>query len=118
MERGAITIGAFDGGKLAAIGVLTPSIRPMMAQLAYLHVSAPYRRKGIASEIARKLLAYARAVGSRRVYVSATPSQSAVGFYRSFGFEVTEEPLQELLELEPDDIHMILELEWEKPVVN
>ena len=116
MERGAIAIGGFDGRTLAAIGVLTPNIRPGMAQLAYLHVSAPYRRGGIASEIARRLLAHARAVGSRRVYVSATPSQSAVGFYRFFGFEFTEEPLAELLELEPVDIHMILELEEEEPV--
>jgi ribosomal protein S18 acetylase RimI-like enzyme len=111
MAKGAISVGAFDDETLAAIGVLTPEIRPALAQLAYLHVSAAYRRRGIGSAITRQLLEHARAQGSKWVYVSATPSESAVGFYKSFGFDLVEEPLPELHELEPDDIHMILELE-------
>jgi ribosomal protein S18 acetylase RimI-like enzyme len=81
-----------------------------MAQLAYLHVSAPYRRLGIASRITSRLLALARESGATRVYVSATPSQSAVEFYRGVGFEPVSEPLPDLYALEPKDIHMILEL--------
>jgi hypothetical protein len=50
-------------------------------------------------------------LGSKRIYVSAVPSESAVGFYKSFGFDLVAEPLSELYELEPDDIHMILELD-------
>jgi ribosomal protein S18 acetylase RimI-like enzyme len=110
LEAGASALGAFDGERLVGIGVVTPEIRPRMAQLAYLHVSAPYRRTGIASEIAGRLLAIARERGATHVYVSSTPSQSAVGFYRRLGFEPTREPLPELYALEPDDIHMILEL--------
>ena len=41
--------------------------------------------------------------------MSSTPSESAVGFYRSRGFRLTS-PLPELFELEPEDIHLILEL--------
>lgn len=48
----------------------------------------------------------ARATGAEQIYVSATPSQSAVGIYMRFGFEPVEDPLPELYELEPDDIHM------------
>jgi hypothetical protein len=55
----------------------------------------------------------ARREGARRVYVSATPSGSAVGFYRSQGFALTRDPVPELLALEPEDIHMIKELEAE-----
>jgi N-acetylglutamate synthase-like GNAT family acetyltransferase len=58
----------------------------------------------------RRLLALARELGAIRVYVSATPSQSAVEFYRGLGFELVSEPLPELYALEPEDIHMILEL--------
>ena len=111
MARGAISIGAFDRQELVAIGIVTPNIRQGMAQLAYLHVSAAYRRRGIASALTGQLLQHDRVLGSKRVYVSATPSESAVCFYHSFGFDVVQNPLPELLELEPDDIHMILELE-------
>jgi ribosomal protein S18 acetylase RimI-like enzyme len=116
MGRDAIAIGAFEGEALVAIGVLTPNIRPEMDQFSYLHVSASHRRKGIASAITRHLFEHTLARRSKRVYVSATPSQSAVGFYKSFGFDLVEEPLPELYGLEPDDIHMILELEDEEKV--
>jgi N-acetylglutamate synthase-like GNAT family acetyltransferase len=106
-----VAIGAFDNEMLVGIGILTPNIRPGMAQLAFLHVSAAWRRMGIASAITRQLLQHARAQGLKRAYVSATPSESAVGFYRSFGFDLVEEPLRELYELEPEDIHMVLELD-------
>ena len=111
MARNAIVIGGFDVEALIAIGILTPNIRPEMAQLAFLHVSREYRRKGIGAAITRQLLEQARALGSKRVYVSAVPSESAGGFYKSFGFDLIAEPLPELYELEPDDIHMVLELD-------
>jgi hypothetical protein len=38
--------------------------------------------------------------------VSATPSTNTVHFYLGRGFEPTAEPLPELFELEPEDIHM------------
>ena len=111
MARNAVSIGAFDDETLAAIGILTPKIRPAMAQLAYLHVSRMYRRRGIGTAITRRLLEHASAQGSKRVYVSALPSESAIGFYKSFGFDLIAEPLSELHELEPDDVHMVLELD-------
>jgi ribosomal protein S18 acetylase RimI-like enzyme len=111
LGRGALAIGAFDEGALVAVGLLTPDIRPGTAQLSYLHVSASHRRMGIATALVRQLLEIAQAHGSKRVYVSATPSGSAVGFYKSLGFDLVESPLPELYEQEPDDIHMILDLE-------
>jgi hypothetical protein len=38
--------------------------------------------------------------------VSATPSENTVGFYRGRGFAPMAEPLAELLEREPEDVHM------------
>lgn len=108
LAAGAAMIGAFDGDALVGIGLITPEVRPGLAQLAFLHVSARYRRKGIASSIAQRLLDAARQSGADRVYVSATPTQSAVRFYQSLGFTLAAEPLPELYALEPEDIHMIL----------
>lgn len=110
LAAGATMVGAFHASKLVGVGVITPEVRPGMAQLAYLHVSNGYRRQGIASSIAQRLLAVARDLDARRLYVSATPTQSAVGFYRSLGFRPVAEPLPELFELEPEDVHMILDL--------
>jgi GNAT superfamily N-acetyltransferase len=107
LERGGGMLGAFDGERLAGIAVLTPEVRPRLAQLAYLHVSRGYRRQGIASRLVEEVIAQARREGAERLYVSATPSESAVGFYLEQGFAPVKEPLPELFELEPEDIHMV-----------
>jgi ribosomal protein S18 acetylase RimI-like enzyme len=111
LERGGIMKGAVFDDLLIGVGILQPDIRPSMDQLAFLHVSREYRRQGIASEIARDLCHLARERGAKSVYVSATPSESAVSFYRNHGFEPVTDPIPELYALEPEDIHMILELE-------
>jgi N-acetylglutamate synthase-like GNAT family acetyltransferase len=73
-------------------------------------VSRSQRRKGIASLLTEEVARLARADGASRLYVSATPSVSTVEFYRSRGFELTDEPNEELFALEPDDIHMVRRL--------
>ena len=42
LASGAVALGAFDGERLAGIGVLFPHLRRGIAQLAYLHVSNGY----------------------------------------------------------------------------
>ena len=113
LKAGGQMVGAFDGGGLVGIGVVTPEIWLGMAQLAFLHVSRSYRRQGIAARLSDEMLNFARATGAERIYVSATPSGSAVSFYQSQGFSPVDEPLAELYELEPADIHMIRNLETE-----
>jgi GNAT superfamily N-acetyltransferase len=110
LDRGGRMLGAFDGEKLVGVGIITPEIRPALAQLSYLHVSAGYRRAGIAGRIVRTLIAWAADRGAQQIYVSATPSESAINFYLALGFSPTNEPVPELFELEPDDIHMIKNL--------
>lgn len=110
LEQGGTLVGAFDGETLAGIAIYRPHLEEGVADLAVLHVSRSYRRKGIASQLVEEVARLSRADGARRLYVSATPSDSAVGFYRSRGFEPTNEPNQAMLALEPDDIHMIRDL--------
>jgi GNAT superfamily N-acetyltransferase len=100
-------IGAFDEEKLVGVGLLTPEVRPGVAQLAYLHISSGYRRSGIAARIVHSLIDWACSEGAKKIYVSATPTESAVGFYQSEGFFPVIEPLPQLFELEPEDIHMV-----------
>jgi ribosomal protein S18 acetylase RimI-like enzyme len=110
LQAGGCMIGAFHGGKLVGFGLLRMEIRPGVAQLTYLQVSNRYRRRGIATHLTTEIIQTAQGYGAQRIYVSATPSGSAVGFYLSQGFEPVEQPLPELLELEPEDIHMLKEL--------
>ena len=110
LERNGRMYGAFHDQKLVGIGIIQPDVAAGTAQLAYLHVSNGYRQKGIGNRIVEELIAEARRTGAVKMYVSATPSGSAVNFYMSQGFQPTATPIPELFELEPDDIHMLMEL--------
>jgi ribosomal protein S18 acetylase RimI-like enzyme len=107
LERGGTLIGAFDAAALAGFAIYRPRLTQEMANLAVLHVSRSYRRQGVASLLTGEVMRLARADGARHLYVSATPSGTAVAFYRSHGFEPTDQPNAELFALEPDDIHMV-----------
>jgi ribosomal protein S18 acetylase RimI-like enzyme len=110
LEQGGTMFGALDGSLLVGLAIYRPQLTARMAQLAVLHVSNGYRRRGIATRLTAECIRLARRDGATELYVSATPSQSAVGFYRSQGFRLVEEPHPELYALEPEDIHMIMTL--------
>jgi ribosomal protein S18 acetylase RimI-like enzyme len=110
LDQGGTLVGAFDADTLAGVAIYRPHLTPGVANLAVLHVSRSHRRAGVASLLTDEVARLARAGGAQRLYVSATPSDSAVGFYRSYGFEPTGEPNEAMFALEPDDIHMILAL--------
>ena len=106
VDTGGISIGAFASGQLVGIGVVVPHLRPGIAQLAYLHVSAPSRATGVGSRLSEQLEQIARTAGDSEMVVSATPSENTVRFYIGRGFQPTAEPLAELFEREPEDVHM------------
>ena len=110
LVRGGTLLGAFEGERLAGLAIYRPELEEGVADLAVLHVSRPYRRKGVAFLLTGEVARLARADGATRLYVSATPTSSAIGFYRRFGFVPTDAPNAEMHALEPEDIHMILEL--------
>jgi len=115
LETGATAIGAFAGDRLAGIAIYQPEVEESMGQLALMHVSREFRRRGIAARLFEDVLRLSQTAGDARLYVSATPSGSAVGFYLSRGFRPTATPHPELLAEEPEDIHMILELADTEP---
>ncbi|HEV7763198.1 MAG TPA: GNAT family N-acetyltransferase [Acidimicrobiales bacterium] len=106
VDGGGIALGAFAGGRLVGVGAVVAHLRPGIAQLAYLHVSAPSRATGIGSCLSGQLEQIARTAGDSDMVVSATPSGNTVRFYLGRGFQPMAEPLAELFELEPDDVHM------------
>jgi ribosomal protein S18 acetylase RimI-like enzyme len=106
LEAGAEGVVALDGDRLVGIGLVTPGVRPGVAQLAFLYVSNGHRGTGIGGTLTRELERIARGADGETIVVSATPSAATVRFYLGQGFTPMAHPLPELYELEPDDVHM------------
>jgi GNAT superfamily N-acetyltransferase len=106
LTAGGTAIGAFAAERLVAIGIVVPHVRPGIAQLAYLHVSDGFRGEGIGVRLTAALERIARDAGDDAMVVSATPSANTVSFYLGRGFAPTAAPLPELLEMEPEDVHL------------
>ena len=103
-------LGAFINRQLIGIGVIRHNITPSVAQLAYLHVSRQERRNGVGRSLFSQLVTMAIQHGAQELYVSATPSESAIGFYLEMGFSPTDRIIEDLYNLEPEDIHMRMSL--------
>jgi GNAT superfamily N-acetyltransferase len=106
LDLGGIALGALVDDRMVGIGVVVPQRRPGIAQLAFLHVSAPWRGTGVGASLSAQLDELARAAGASEMVVSATPSRNTVSFYLGRGFVPMSDPLEELADLEPDDVHM------------
>jgi predicted N-acetyltransferase YhbS len=115
LAAGGIALGAFSEGKLVGIGIVTPHLRPGVAQLAFLHVSNGYRARGIGGQLSAALERLAQEHGDTAIVVSATPSVNTVRFYLGRGFELMSEALPELYQAEPEDVHMRKQLQREVP---
>lgn len=109
-DRGGAFLGAFDGPRLAGATVLdTRPIGPRgdQLQLLFLHVSRNSRGKGLGGRLFAAARALARERGAAGLYISATPSENTVRFYRGMGCALAPEPDPELFALEPEDIHFV-----------
>lgn len=107
VEAGAPLLVAFDGDASVGATVVVPDYDPPQAWFALLHVTRSHRRTGVASALWDASVAAARAAGATSMYVSATPTGSAVGFYLSRGCTLADPPRPELFEHEPDDVHLV-----------
>jgi len=108
-DRGGTFYGAFEGQKMMGAAILESKFigkNEHQLQLKFLHVSSERRNRGLGRTLFEKAAAKAKELGAERLYVSATPSENTVNFYRHLGCTVTEEIDQELFDLEPEDIHM------------
>jgi predicted N-acetyltransferase YhbS len=108
-DRGGWFYGAFDHADLIGIVVLENECigtHHDQLQLTFLYVSNAYRNRGLGKRLFALAKATARERGAKRLYISATPSENTVNFYLRLGCTVAGEPDPELIELEPDDIHL------------
>ena len=108
ISDGAIFVGAFDRERVAGLVIVDPVFEPGLAWLSILHVSRWARRRGVGSRLWDAAVDAARAAGAPRLYVSATPTRSAVDFYLGHGCRLAGPATNHALHRqEPDDIHLI-----------
>jgi predicted N-acetyltransferase YhbS len=108
-DRGGVFLGAFEEGELIGVAILDITFMgggKDQLQLKFLHVSHSRRGRGMGRLLFEQAVERARELGARRLYVSATPSENTVDFYRHLGCVVIEQVDGALFELEPEDIHM------------
>jgi GNAT superfamily N-acetyltransferase len=109
-DRGGICIGAFAEEKLIGFAVVDAVFRGPMQdqiQLMLLYVSRPYRQHGLGKRLFEEARTFARNRGAAYLYISATPTENTVQFYRRRGAFLADPPDPELLAREPDDIHLL-----------
>ena len=59
--------------------------------MTFLHVSHAYRKQGLGQRLFALTKAEARERGAKRLYISATPSENTIDFYRRLGCVVAQE---------------------------
>jgi len=112
-ERGGRFLAAFVSGELIGASILDPHFMGCerdRLQLKFLHVSQAARGAGVGTALFERTIEVARELGARRLYVSATNSENTVDFYLRQAFRLAKDIDAGLFELEPDDIHMELDL--------
>jgi ribosomal protein S18 acetylase RimI-like enzyme len=110
VARGGVLLGTFDAERTAGLAIVHPSFEPPLAWLAFLHVSRPYRRRGAAQALWDASVDISLSGGAESIYVSAAPTESAVGFYLRQGCRLAQSVHPELFAAEPEDIHLVCPL--------
>jgi predicted N-acetyltransferase YhbS len=108
-EHGGVFYGVFEDVQLVGVAIIdTKFIGPALdlLQLKFLHVSQAYRKQGLGNLLFQKAKEVARTRGARGLYISATPSENTINFYRRLGCIITPTPDPDLFALEPEDIHL------------
>jgi GNAT superfamily N-acetyltransferase len=110
LAEGGVLLGAYDEGPVVGLAIVQPSFEARLAWLAFLHVSRPHRRQGAARTLWEAAVDLARGAAATSIYVSATPTGSALGFYLGQGCRLAHPPHPALFANEPDDVHLVCPL--------
>ncbi|PSK94636.1 GNAT family N-acetyltransferase [Taibaiella chishuiensis] len=113
IRTGGRVIGCFDGTLIAGMASVERQRRGSRQQyckMDILYVSRTYRGRHIALQLLDRTRKIAAGFGAQHLYISATPTRRTVDFYISQGARPATEPDPELVQLEPLDIHLELDV--------
>ena len=112
-DEGGWFHGLFDQGSMIGVAILAAKLigqNKDRLQLKFLHLSKTYRRRGLGAQLFELAKTEAHMRSAKTMYISATPSENTIDFYRRLGCVVTQELDPELFALEPEDIHLECEV--------
>jgi predicted N-acetyltransferase YhbS len=107
-DRRGVFWGAFENNKLIGVAILESKLigsQHDTLQLKFLHTSHDYRNQGLGTRLFNLAVDKAEALGAKKLYISATPSEHTVKYYMRLGCVLAKEVDPELFALEPEDIH-------------
>lgn len=108
-DRGGTFWGVTENDTLAGVAILESKFIGTWKdtlQLKFLHVSRGYRKHGFGTTLFHLAVEKAKALGAKKLYISATPSENTVNYYTRLGCVLATEIDPELFALEPEDIHL------------
>ncbi len=109
LQSGGIVIGAFSNQSVIGFAsVESQSFGPDLeyVQLSNLHVSFEYRGKGIGKRLFKMACNAARALGARKLYISAHSAEETQAFYKSMKCKEAEFYCAKLVMKEPCDCQL------------
>jgi GNAT superfamily N-acetyltransferase len=112
-DRGGTFWGAFDDDVIVGAAVLEGKFigtQNDTLQLKFLHVGRDQRGQGLGATLFNKAVEQGRALSARTLYISATPTKRTIDFYLRRGCVLATEVDQQLFALEPEDIHLELNI--------
>ena len=113
LAAGGAAWGAYTGDLLvgfASVDVDPVGGDPAVLALDMLHISAPWRGRGLARVLFDVAARYVIERGGRSLYVSASRSARTVAVYRAFGAIPADPPDPTWLAREPVDVHLVVPL--------
>ena len=111
--EGGYAFGCFDNDTLVGYGTLNREIFGVKSNyllLDQLFVSKDYRNKNIGKQIASMCMKQAKALGADKLYLCAGSSEDTLAFYKRIGCVNAVEINEKLLEEDPNDLQLELEL--------
>lgn len=108
-----LIIGVFDNDKIVGIGALDKNLcgkNKNMYKLDLLYIHHDYRALGIGNKIIEIFKEETKKDNINALYISATPFKNTIDFYLNLGAIVTKELDSNLFDLEPEDIHLELNI--------
>ena len=109
VQRGDAAYGAWAGETLVGFARLAGPLfgsRKQYMDLAQLHVSAPFRNRGIGRELFGMAWRGGRGRGAAKLYISAHSARESIAAYRKYGCVEAEEIYWPLAKKEPCDVQL------------
>jgi len=113
INEGGEVIAAFKNDHILGAASVEKTKRGQNAEyckLDLLYVSKEARGEKIGQFLLQKCKKIAQRFGASKLYISATPTKGTVDFYLKNGAVLVKEIDQELFKMEPEDIHLEIEL--------